>query len=290
MNRPLLVIGLLLAASLGGPCHAQSTRPSAAADEAFSQARYQQALELYRQAINAETRLPYRRQLIARAVLCYQALDQEDMAGETFLLLVRDDPRTPFFGHIPLAWLPAVPRPPLERAARAWLARDDLPAAVLLGASHLLAGPDRALALDRLSRLAAASDPQVALLAQAQIWRTQTATVDAAQLALWPQAIQRMPEAARAGPYFVFGQALAQKNQWEQASLALLRVPILFPENRNLAARALLDAGRCLTEQGSPAEAAGVYREVLQKYGQTRSAAEAQMRLEELAQARAGKE
>jgi tetratricopeptide (TPR) repeat protein len=259
-----------------------ANREAALAAEALSGGRFEQALELCRRAIDGERRLAHRRQLIAKVVLCYQALGQAELAGETFLLLVRDDPTTAHFGCIPLAWLPEQASPALERSARAWLAREDLPAAVLLGASHLLSGPNRALALDRLGRLAAGTDRVVPLLAQAQIWRTQTATVDAAKLPHWEEVIARMPEAARAGPYYLLGQALARHGRWEDAALALLRAPILYPENRALAARSLVEAGRCLAQQGAPAEASRLFREVLEKYRDTRAAAEAQSRLDEL--------
>lgn len=286
MNRVFFCPWLILAAVLlAPPARGQQpavNREAALAAEAMAQGRFEQALELYRRAIEAERRLPYRRQMIAKAVLCHQALGQAELAGETFLLLVRDDPGTVHFGCIPLAWLSDQPSAALERAARTWLGRDDLPAAVLLGASHLLAGRDRALALDRLGRLVAGPDRLVALLAQAQTWRTQVATVEGSQLPNWQQAIDRMPEAVRGGPYFVLGEALARHGQWEKAALALLRVPILYPENRGLAGRSLVEAGRCLAEQGSREEAARLYREVLEKHADSRAAAEARMRLEEL--------
>ena len=127
MNRAFFCPWLVLAAlALAGRSAAEQPgagREATLAAEAFAQGRFQQALEFFRPAIEAEQRLPYRRQMIARAVLCYQALGQLDLAGETFLLLVHDDPATPHFGCIPLAWLTDQPSPSLDRAARNWLAR-----------------------------------------------------------------------------------------------------------------------------------------------------------------------
>ena len=119
-------------------------------------------------------------------------------------------------------------------------------------------------------------------MAQAQIWRAQVTVADASQLAGWQQAIAQMPEAVRAGPYFLLGQAWARQGQSDKAALALLRVPLVYPENRALAARSLLEAGRCLADAGRRDEAAGLYREALEKYPETSAAADARTRLDHL--------
>jgi tetratricopeptide (TPR) repeat protein len=252
------------------------------ADALAAKNQFDRALGLYLKAVESEPRRWVRRQIIARVVACYQALDQPQRAGEAFLLLVRDDPETPYFDCIPLAWTPRQPPADLELAARQWLGREE-PAAQLLGASHLLAGRDRPEALRQLRRLAAGTDRRIAGLALAQTWRAEVATATAEQLDGWSRLVEQLPEPLAAGPYFVLGSARAQRQQPEQAALALLRVAILWPQQRLLAAQSLVEAGRALEKLNQGQEALGLYREAIRTYPeQTRAAAEAQGRLDEI--------
>lgn len=254
------------------------------ADEALRQRRYQEALVLYRRAMDQQPRRWMQRQIMAAVVWCYRGLDQPAQAGEVFLALIRDDPHTQFFDCIPLAWLPREADSQTVQAARQWLGRPE-PAAGLLGASHLLVGPNRAEAIEKLRRLTASADGPVAQLANAQLWRTAVATADTVQLERWAASIDLMPESLRAGPLFILGTAQLQRRQWEDAALSLLRVAIVYPQDRSLAAQALLGAGRGLQQAQQAAEAARLYRELLREYPeQTLAAAEAKARLEELQQ------
>ena len=108
------------------------------ADAARAQGRFDQALVLYQQALKAERRRWVRRRILIEMIWCYRGLGRMVPAAETFLLLMRDNPSEADFTCIPLAWTPSRPSPELEQAARRWIARSDLPAAELLGASHLL--------------------------------------------------------------------------------------------------------------------------------------------------------
>ncbi len=253
------------------------------ADRAFAENDFARALALYREVRSAETRPWVQRQITARMVWCLRGLGRPDVAGEEFLLLIRSDPTTPYFDCIPLAWIPSQPSAPLERAARQWLAREDMPAAVLLGASHLLPTAARADALARLKKLTSATDRRVSRLALAQTWRAEVATIDEQRLAAWSHLIEAMPESLRAGPYYVSGLARAHRREWEEAALALLHAPILFPHDRRLAAQSLLDAGRSLERLDRARKAARLYRELIEAYPKSRSAAEARGRLDEMA-------
>lgn len=259
----------------------QYTPQQDAGENAFTAGHWEEALVEFQKAIKVEPRRWVRRLLFARWVECYQALGQPGRAGEAFLLLLRDDPQTPYFECIPLAWLPRQPDPHTEQLAAQWMARAE-PAAVLLGASYLLTSPQRAEALHRLQKLAAGTDKHIAPLARAQTWRAKLGTVEDAELAQWNRAIERLPPALRAGPYYVLGSARLQRRQYESAALALLRTPILYPQHSLLAAQALLDAARA-TEHFDPAAARRLYRELIQKYPQDRrTTAEAQQRLSEM--------
>lgn len=260
-----------------GPVHQE-------AEQRFLEGRWAEALTLYRKAIQEEPRRWVRREILARMVVCYEDTGQLAAAGETFLLLLQSDPNTPYWEVIPLAWAPMVGDGLLERQARQWLAQDpeQSPAAVLLGASHLLAGSDRAAALNRLNRLLHHGEQRIALLALAQTWRT-IVHPEPAQVAAWEQAIQKLPPGLRAGPYYVLGRAYAQQGRWQEAALAWLRIPILYGRPRHLAARALGEAAGALERMGQTDQAVRLYQELLQKWPDTLFAHEAQQRLEELA-------
>ena len=200
------------------------TKEQTTADAIFARRQYNEALTQYLAAGRAEDRRWVRRKILSQMIRCYRELNQPVPAGDLFLALVKEDPATPYFDTIPLAWLPSEPSPALEQKARQWLIRDDQPLAVLLGASHLLSTVDRSAALDQLNRLAVGTDPRTALLAQAQIWRASYVTANPQQISTWLDRIDRFPETLRAGPYLTLGRALVHHQRFEDAATALLRV------------------------------------------------------------------
>jgi hypothetical protein len=253
-----------------------------AADELFAKHQFAPALEKYQRAAHSESRRWMVRQILARMVECARELGQIALAGDTFLALVRDDPTTSFFRLIPLAWLPIEARPELEKRATAWLARPDAPA-VLLGASWLLTGAGQQRALTRLEGLTTSPDPSIAALAEAQTWRVRFAAADRSELGIWRDKLERFPSSLRAGPYLVLGRALLFHRQIEPGTMALMRVPILFPDERTLAAEALWLAAEAMRADQQPSEAAGLYRELATEYPDARWATEARNRLSALA-------
>jgi len=251
------------------------------ADALFQQRRFDEALDRYRAALGAERRRWVQQRLVAGTVRCYQRLDQVVPAVQSFLALVRDDPQTPYFDAIPLCWLPVQPAPTVEREAQAWLGSDE-PAAQLLGASWLLATRERPAAAAGLARLAAAPalNAQLRGLAAAQAWRTRVATAGPEEVARWQSAVASLPRELQAGPYFLIGQALARGGQPDQAALALLRVPILYPDQSQLAAEALLAAAGQLKSAGHAAEAEALLRELVARHADTTAADQARAQLE----------
>jgi hypothetical protein len=257
-----------------GPAHVE-------ADSRFAKAKFDQALELCRHARGVEDRAWVKRQITVRMVWCYRNLGQIEPACREFLALVGSDPDTPGFACIPLAWEPSEPPMLLEQSSREWLnTPGQLPAASLLGASHLLSTSSQGKAMARLKGLKTHSDRRIAQLALAQTWRVTAVTADDAQLTGWEATIEGMPEPLRPGPYFVLGGAWDHRQAWERAALAWMRVPILYPEHRRLAARSLLSAGRSLEKLNRADQAATLYTELAGDYADTPLAAEARKRLE----------
>jgi tetratricopeptide (TPR) repeat protein len=249
------------------------------ADGLWQQKKYEEAAGSYSQALREERRVWAQRPILVRLVHCFSYLGRFEQAGQAFLMLAESDPQTQHFAAIPLGWTPHQPSPAFEQRAKTWLSDRQNNVAVLIGASWLLPTAEGPAALAALQRLAADGEPRVAMLAQAQAWRTRVVTVTADEIKSWEGLIARMPADLRSGPYFTFGQALSRTGQHEQAALAFLRVPILYPSERPLAAAALLSAGRELEKIGQIQEAVSLYREVVREHAEASVAAEAAGRL-----------
>ena len=248
-------------------------------DSLYASGDFPGALAAYRRARDQEPRAWVDREITARIVWCYRALGQPTFAAAEFLLLVRADPATPYFDCIPLSWFSSFRSQSMEQAAQGWLREETMPAAVLLGASYLLHTQHASTALAKLQALAKSKDKNVASLARAQAWRPTVISVQASQVGRWQQMVEEMPEELRAGPYYVIGQGWARAKELENAALALIRIPILYPNHRELAARALYDAAAALGKVSRQQEANRLYGELIQKYPESPLVADAQGRL-----------
>ena len=251
-------------------------------DQLVREGSLAEAVQSYQQALRDEKRVWGQRQIVAKLIGCYGPLEQFDLAGEAFLRLLRSDSQTHYFRLIPLAWMPHSPTAGLQQRAAAWLANTQDSVSLLLGASWLLSVAPQAAAEQSLQRLLTDRDPRVAMLAQAQLWRTRLATVTPDEIAGWEGWLMRLPGDLRAGPYYLIGQAWSAKGSADKAALAFLRAPILYGTDRRLAAAALLSAGRELERIGQVQEAATLYGEVVRDYAAAPAAIEARGRLEEM--------
>ncbi len=259
------------------------TAEHVAGDDLFRQKQFAQAIDRYRGAIRAESRTWVRRQILAQLVWCDRARGNMDSAAEAFLLVVQSDPTTQYFDAIPLVWLPLEPSASAESKAVRWLADDAMPAAQLIGASWLLSAARRPAAIRTLQQLTNQQDARVALLAAAQLWRTRSVMADLDEIAAWKRMARRLPDSLRGGPYFIIGTALARHKQHEQAALALLRAPLMHPQQRTLAAAGLLAAGEQLEKMNQRRQAAQLYRELLADFPNMTLAADAEEHLRRLA-------
>ncbi len=250
-----------------------------AGDKLARERQPEAAIARYRQALEKEERRWVRREILSHLVRCSQDAGDTLSAVQFFTLLVQSDPRTPYFDCIPLVWLPRETPAAVVQAAQQWMSRETDPAGSLIGASQLLTTSHRAAALERLRSLSFGQEVRVAALARGQMWRVTFATASDIQVDNWAADVEKIPENLRAGPYYVLGAAWAAKHQPARAALAYLRVPLLYPGDRALAGRALLEGGRELEKIGQKAEAATLYREVLDTHAQGPLAEEAQQRL-----------
>jgi tetratricopeptide (TPR) repeat protein len=243
--------------------------------------RFDDAIAALRQAKREESRPWAVRQIMADLSGCYLDAGQVDRAGDEFLGIVASDPTTRHFDVIPVAWRGASLNPAAESRAAAWLSVRGMPVANLLGASWLLATrrPDAAAVFDELTR---SSDPRVAGLASIQVWRSRLITATSDDLYHWQNQLEKMPAEIQASGWYVLGDILARQEQPQMASLAYLKVPILFRQQRAMAADALLAAAGQLEKMSKSSQAAALYRELVSDFPRLPAAIEAQGRLDKL--------
>jgi len=252
------------------------------ADQAAALEDFAAARLYYRNALRAdkEKRAWVRTQLTAKAMECRQALGDYKRAGDLFVNLARRDADRVFLDKMPLAWTSSASV--AERVAKGWLEDSDRASVQLLAASHMKRSPSREQALAILRKLAKGSDTEIALLASCQLWQTQIPTATDDDVKRWARTIEKLPERLRSGPYFVVGRGQAVRKQHQAAALTMMRVPILFPRQKDIAAEALLYAGSSLSSIGQKEEATRVLRELVAGYPDSYAAKEAKQRLEKL--------
>jgi len=78
--------------------------------------------------------------------------------------------------------------------------------------------------------------------------------------------VENLPDSLRAGPYYLLGLAYARLQNDEQAVLSWMRVPILFPENRPLAAQSLQEAAKSFRRLGREKEEQTLLNELKRDY------------------------
>ncbi len=258
----------------------QQTDDQEMADRLWAERRFAEAATLYRRAIRDERRPWARRELLSKMVRCDYSDGQFEAACETFLVLVRSDPKTAFFDAIPLPWAAEPISKSLDRRAQTWMNDPKQSVAALLGAAWLLSTAKRDQALQLLRNLASDPDPRVAILAETQLWRTRLVTLTQPQCRSWQGRIEQVQQRLRAGPWFVLARGQARLGQHELAALTWMRLPILFPECHGLVAESLLAAGEQLEKTGDVAGADRVYHELVKKYPDHPLASIAKQRLE----------
>jgi len=269
-----------------------------AGEELWRRREYAAAQAKFQAAFDVEQRRWVRRKLQARIVDCLREDERWGTAADAFMLLLRDDPTTPYFGSIPLPWTSVFPDAALETKAKKWAAERTNSAAALFGSAVLLSTQSRLDGVNRLKELMLDGDPRIALSAEAQLWRTGTVTADRETVDAWERKLDKLPEDLAAGPAVVVGKAWAQRvvakdgataeqaaatrATAERAALVLLRVPILHREQHRLAAEALWSAGQMLEQLENKDRAVELYRELQREYPQAPIAGSAADRLKEL--------
>lgn len=252
-------------------------------ETAWRRGEWEGAIAAYREAATSDSRAWVRRRVLARMIEALRDARRIADAGDAFLALHRADSSTPYFHVIPLDWTVTGPdAESVETRAREWLKNDAVAPAVLLGASWLLSRDARPEAQAALRRLLSEKDPRIVHLAGAQLWRTRVAAAVDDDVARWRAQLERMPDELRPGPTFILGLVDSRRDDAPTAALEFLRIPILWSDHRELAARSLWEASRQLDRAERDAEAAQLAREIVVQYPHSAAAPAAQARLDQL--------
>ncbi len=262
---------------------------TSAGDDAFAAGKYETALELYRKQRDTESRPEEKQRLTAQCVRSLHALGRSTESYQEFFNLCRVAPLSKHFDCIPLVWFASRSFTPVgnttdEKLALQWIhpktnpSGIENPAASLLAASILLSSaqqPNRSRALEQLDQLTYAGPEvkeketenhvrkQIAILAQMQLRRTKVTVLKSeSEPAAWEATLENLDEPLRAGPWYVVGQGYAKLGNDEQAVLCWMRIPILYPEQRPLAEKALRDAANSLQKLQRPDEAKTLLDEI----------------------------
>ena len=142
---------------------------------------YKGAAESFVAALKSDPRVWAQQIIRSKLVQCYAADERWPEASKHFLTLLRDDPETRFMNLIPIPWGGGLQSAGMTQASGGWM-RSKIPAVELLGASWLVSGKFRDDALAKLEELVKDLDPNVAAMAQAQLWRARGITATAIDL------------------------------------------------------------------------------------------------------------
>ncbi len=218
-------------------------------------------------AMQEESRDWIKREILALLVRCAIRRGDWSTAGDRFLQIVQQDPTSPHWNVAPLVWAPQSLGDSQKTEARTWLKDTHAPPRVL-AASWLLFDPIYGeSAKKQLNDLARDSNHIVSSLARAQLWRLRLG-LDLSDLDIqkWQHEVRLFPKTLRAGPQYLIGRGLLQRNEPGPAAAELLWLSTVYIDNEDLSARALVEAAGALSQAGRSQDALTLYREVLQRY------------------------
>lgn len=219
-----------------------------------------------------------RREILSELILALRADGNYYQASKTFLQLLRDDPRTPYFNVIPLVWTGGTTLSlEADSTATGWLESQNLHER-LLGGSLLLSSRKSQQAERVLNALAETAAEPISSLAQAQWLRLRLPQATEQNIHTCEQTIKQLPLSLQGGPYYILGRLYLAKGKNRKAAVAAMRVPILYKSNPNLAAESLLTAGKATSQAGLIEDAKEIYSELINTYPKTTAAVDAQQR------------
>lgn len=242
-----------------------------AAGQLFSEGRLDQAYQACQQAMEVESRRWVSEELLAMQVRCATGSGRVEDAIRCFASLRGMGPRSRFGHVIPLAWSREPrPDPLLAETLRQWLVGPDAEQSLI--AASWLYTTDEPACKQRLSELQTSAEQAIARFAMAQLWRGELVVATADDLDRWQRLVERMPEPFQPGPRLLAALVRKRLTGDDKAVIALMQIPVLFPDDPVPAAEALREAADLLGKLGRTDEASIVLRELQSRYSMTSAA------------------
>lgn len=248
---------------------------------AFEAGRYAEAISAFQAATESESRNWVRRDLLAMTTRCALQTSRRTLAADAFVRLTNSDPQTHHLGLMPLAWREEPLNETETRQCVEWLTNASF-SARLIAASRLLHLPDyRKRVTDTLEKIATSGKQPYVGLARVQQWRLTgpDQKLNPTQVRIRRHRLTSMPPDLRGGGWFLMGQAHRRRLEYDEATLAFLWVPLVYSQDRALAAEASLSAAQMLEKAGRLTESLTLYRETAQRYPDTRFGRSASQKL-----------
>jgi tetratricopeptide (TPR) repeat protein len=238
----------------------------------------------FQAALKAETRTWVRREILSQIVKTWLYEGDYIAAAEAFSPIYVSDKTTFHLAHLPLVWSAELVSESARSTAINWLGDQDL--VKNLVAASMLLDDERFTMKARLAFAEQARGGPIPLryLAQAQQWRYRLASPDLTptEVARWERTIDDWPESIRGPAQYLLGLGFARFDQPTRAATAWLWVPLVFPDDRHLAALASLEAAEALTSAGDNQLALEIYQETITRFPGTLFSDKAQIRLLQL--------
>lgn len=249
----------------------------------FAEGKIREAEAQFHIALEDEERPWVRRELLAALVRC--ALYEDDLrrAALRFVSIVESDPRTMYWGLIPLMWDPEAVVAPSDAEARTLQATGSTVARLIAASWNLERNGRRSPdAETTLQTLAADADPFIQRLAQMQLWRVRLATqaVTTNELRRWESKADDLPLSLRAGAHALLGRGAMQQKDALRAAAEWMWLPLHHADHRGLAAWGQVHSAEAMQAAGDPAGSRLLAREAIQRFPETISAMKAKTLLQ----------
>jgi len=240
----------------------------------FRKGQIKEAYAAYEKMGTLEKRDWARSYYLAKMAKCQREMGGSlDHACGTLEKLVSWQPQMPHLEAVPLAWTPRDdPDAKISQVVVKRWARETREYLALAWASQLLTSRDQNLvaeAVKRMNVLQRSQDPRVQMLAIMQLWRKEMGMADAAKVQLWNARAEMFEDkygTLAAGPFYLVGQAWKRLKDYDKAAVAFLKVALVHPDERYLAARALSEAADCCEKAGKKEDAARLLQELKTQY------------------------
>jgi len=197
--------------------------------------------------------------ILAEMIESMTALGKPRLACQLFVSLAKENSPQLLLSTIPVSWGDeklegdAVTIQP--KAAELLLSENE--AIQLLGASWLLSGAQRPLAIETLASLSKSKTPWIASYARCQLWRiVPPAEIRSSLIPRWIAERDRIPFALQAGPSTLLAHRMAQAGEPMLAASEWLRIATLHSDRYHFANRAWTKAIDSLDTLGKKEDAA----------------------------------